>query len=64
MEVPGLGVEMELWRPAYVIAIATPDPNRVCNLRCSSREHWILNPLSKAMDQTPVFMDNSQVSYH
>ena len=31
------------------------------NLHRSSRQHWILNPLSKARDQTCVLMDTNQV---
>ena len=32
MEVPRLGVELELQPPAYTTATATPDPSRACNL--------------------------------
>ena len=32
MEVPGLGVELELQLPAYARATATPDPSRICDL--------------------------------
>ena len=31
---------------------ATPDPSNIFNLPHSSRQHWILNPLSQARDQT------------
>ena len=27
---------------------ATPDPSQICDLHHSSRQHWILNPLSEA----------------
>ena len=30
MEVPRLGVESELWLPAYTRATATPDPSLIC----------------------------------
>ena len=50
MEVPRLGVELELQLPAYATAIATPDPSCVCDLLHSSRQCWILNTLSKARD--------------
>ena len=43
---------MELQLPAYAIATATPDSSRICSLHHSSRQCWILNPLSKARDQT------------
>ena len=52
MEVPRLGVESELEPLAYTRARGMPDPSRVCSLHHSSRQHWILNPLSKAGDRT------------
>ena len=61
MEVSRLGVESELKPPAYARAIATQDPNRVCNLHHSSRHHWILNPLSKAKDRTCNLMVLSRI---
>ena len=54
MEVPGVGVQLELQPLAYTRAIATRDPSRVCDLHHSSRQHRILNPLSEARDGTPV----------
>ena len=50
MEVPGLGVESEL--PAYAPVTATWDLSWVCDLHHSSRQCWILNPLSEARDRT------------
>ena len=47
MEVPKLGVSLALQLPAYTTAIATPDPNRVCDLPHSSWQLWILNPLKR-----------------
>ena len=52
MEVPRLGVESELQLPADTTATATPDPSCVWDLHPSSRQHQILNPLSKARDGT------------
>ena len=52
MEVPRLGVQLELQLLAYVTATATQDPSYVCNLHHSSRQHWILNPLAEARDPT------------
>ena len=52
MEVPRLGFESELQLPAYATALATQDPRRICNLHHRSQQHWILNPLGKARDQT------------
>ena len=61
MEVPRLGVESELQLLAYATATAMQDLSRVCNLYHSSRQHWILNLLNKAKDQTSIFMDTSWV---
>jgi len=63
MEVPRLGVELELQLPAYVIATAMPDPSHVCDLHHSSRQRQILNPLSEARDRTCVLMDTSRIRY-
>ena len=62
MEVPRLGVRLELQRPAYTTA--TRDPSHVCDLHHSSRQRQILNPPSKARDWTPVLMDAGPVHYH
>ena len=59
MEVPGLGVELEL----YTTATATWDLSHICNLDHSSRQHRILSPLSEAMDRALVLKDTSQVHY-
>ena len=50
MEVPRLGVELEVQLPVYTSATAMPDLSRVCNLHCSSRQCQIPNPLSEARD--------------
>ena len=50
MEVPRLGVQLELQLPAYTTAPATPDPSRVCDLHHSSQHHQILKPLSEARE--------------
>ena len=63
MEVPRLGVELELQLLAYTTATAVPDPSSVCDLHCSLWQHWILNPLSGARYQTYVLMATSQVCY-
>ena len=52
MVVPRLGVESELESPAFTRATATLDPSHFFDLHHSSQEHWILNPVSKARDQT------------
>ena len=47
--------------PAYATAIATWDPNYICDLHCSSWQHQILNALSEARDWTCILMDTSRV---
>ena len=64
MEVPRLGVESELQLPAYTTATAGWDLSRICKLHHSSQQCWILNPLSKAWDQTCVLMDTSLIRFH
>ena len=59
MEVSRPGVKLELWLLAYAIATATGDPSCICNIPHSSWQHQILNPLSKARDQTRILMDTS-----
>ena len=54
MEVPRLG-------SPTATATATPDLSRVCNRHHGSWQHWILNPLSEAIDGTHVLTDASQI---
>ena len=54
MEVPRLGVDLELQLQAYTTAMATPDPSCICDLHSSLWQCWIPNPLSKARDQTCI----------
>ena len=63
VEVPRLGVELELQLPAFATATATPYPRLVCNLYHSSQQYQILNPLSKTRDRTHVLMVTSWVHY-
>ena len=44
MKVARLGIEPELQLPTYATATATWDPNCICNVYHSSRQHWILYP--------------------
>ena len=55
MEVPRLGVELELQLPAYTTATARQDMSHICNLY-SSPQHRILHPLSEARDRTGDLM--------
>ena len=57
MEVPRLGVELELQLLAYITAIAMWDLSCTCSLCCSSQQHQILNPMSEARDQTHILMN-------
>ena len=59
MEVPRLGVQMELQLLAYTTATATQNLSCVCDLHHSSQQCWILNHLGKARDRTCVFMNTS-----
>ena len=61
MEVPRLGVELELQLPAYTAAIATWDLSCICDLHCSLWQCQILNPLSEARNQTLILMNTSWV---
>ena len=61
MEVPRLGVELELQLPAY--ATATEDSSRLCNLHHSSQQCQILNPLSEARDGTHNLMVPSRIRF-
>ena len=65
MEVPRRGVESQLQLPAYATAAATatPDLSCVCDLHHSSRQRWILNPLSEARDGTRNLMVPSRIRF-
>jgi len=61
MEVPRLGVKSELQLPAYTTATATPDPSRIFDLRHSSWQCCIFNPLSEPRGGTCILMDTGGV---
>ena len=63
MEVPRLGVELELQPLAYARATAKQDLSLVCHLHHRSWQHQILNPMSEARDPTCVLMDASQIHF-
>ena len=50
IEVPRLGVELELQLLACTTDTETQDPSYVYNLYHNSRPQWIFNPMSKAKD--------------
>ena len=57
MEVPRLGVELELQLPACTTATAMPDPS----LHLRSWQRRILHPLSEARGQMHILTDTSRV---
>ena len=61
MEVPRLGVQLELQPLAYARATATPGLSRVCDLHHSPQQRWILSPLSKVRDRTRALMVPSRI---
>ena len=63
MEVPKLGVKLELQLPAYTTT-ATQYLSHVCDLHNSSQQCQILNPLSEARDWTHNLMVPSQICFH
>ena len=64
MEVPRLGVKSKLQLRAYATAIATQDPNHVCDLHHSLGQHQIFNPLNEARDGTHNLMVPSWIRFH
>ena len=64
MDIPRLGVESELQRPAYTTATAMLDPRRVCDLHHSSWQCRILDPLSEAQNPTHILMHTSWIHFH
>ena len=63
MDVPRLGVELELLLVVYATATAMPDTSHVCDLHRSSRQRQILNPGHEARDRTRNLMVPSWVHY-
>ena len=63
MEVPRLGVQLELQLMAYTTATETQDLNQVCDLYHSSPQPQIPNTPSKARDWTHILMDPSRIRF-
>ena len=64
MEVPRVGVKLELQLLAYDTATGIRDLSHICDLHHSSWPCLIPDPLSMARDQTGVNTDNSQIRFH
>ena len=64
MEVPRLGVLLELQLLTYPTATAMQNPSHACDLHHSSQQCWILNPLSQVRDRTHNLMVPSQIRFH
>ena len=63
MEIPMLGVELELQLLAYTTATAMQDLSQVCDLHHSSWQCQILNPQSEARDWTCNLMVTSWICF-
>ena len=59
MDVPRLGVKLEVQLSAYGTDTGTLDLGHVCDLCHSLQQCQILNPLSKARDGTHIIMDST-----
>ena len=64
MEVPRLGVDLELQLLAYTTATAIPGLRLICDLHHSSWQHQIPDPLRKARDRSCILMDARQIHFH
>ena len=54
-------VKLEQQLLAYATATAISDLSHLCDLCFRLWQRWILNPLSKARDQTCILMDTSRI---
>ena len=64
MQVPGPGVELELWLPVYTTATAMRDLSHVCDLRQLTATLDPQPPEWGPRDRTCVLMDTSWIRYH
>ena len=61
VEVPRLGVELELLLPAYTEAVQ--DPSFICDLHHSLQQCQTLKPLNEPGEWTWILMDSGQIRY-
>ena len=64
MEVPRLGLQVELQLLVYTTATTMQDPSCVYDLHYSSQQRWILNPHSKTRDRTPNLVVTSWIHFY
>ena len=64
MDIPGLGVELELHLQAYSTVTVKQDPSRICDLCRSLRQRHIFNPLSEARDRTRILQTLCRILKH
>ena len=64
VEIPRLGVELELQLPAYATATAMQDTSHIYDLHHSSWQHRILNPVSEARDRICNLMVPRWIRFH
>ena len=63
MEIPKLGVKLELQLVAYTTATETWDLSQSSTYTTVPGQHLIPNPLSKARVQICILMDTSQIHF-
>ena len=64
LEVPRVGVTLELQLPPYATATAMQDLSHIYNPHHSSWQRQIFNPLSKARDRTCNLMVSSRICFY
>ena len=57
MEIPGLGVELELQEQAYTTAMVMLNPSCICDLYRCLQQWQIPNSMNKVRDQTHILTD-------
>ena len=63
MEVPRLGVKLELQLPAHTTATAKQNPSRVGDLHCSLQQCQTPHPLNESRDLTHILTDTNWVFF-
>ena len=63
MEVPRLGVKLELQMLAYTTATGKQDLSRTCDLHHNSQQCQVPDLLSEARDRICILMDTRQICF-